>query len=116
MTISMTTAIQWTEAVEAVAAAERIVIVTHVNPDGDAIGTTLGLANAMRAAGKHVDVAVDGGVPDYLRFLPGQDTFHAALTGGAWNVYISADSSDIERTGQCGAYARANAKIQINLD
>lgn len=108
--------IQWTEAAQAVADARSIIIVTHVQPDGDAIGTTLGLANALRAAGKSVDVAVDGGVPVYLRFLPGSDTFLAALTAGEWDVYISADSSDIERTGNSGIYARAHARVQINLD
>lgn len=112
----MTTPIQWSEASAAVAAAARIVIVTHVQPDGDAIGTTLGLANALRAAGKTVDVAVDGPVPGYLRFLPGVATFQSTLTSGEWDVFISADSSDAERTGECGAYARAHSRVEINLD
>ena len=107
---------QWTEAAQAVMAAARLVIVTHVQPDGDAIGTTLGLANALRAAGKHVDIAVDGGVPSYLRFIPGADTFHSALDGGEWDIFISADSSDSERTGVSGAYARAHSAMELNLD
>ena len=107
---------QWTEAAQAVGAAARIVIVTHVQPDGDAIGTTLGLANALRAAGKHVDIAVDGGAPSYLRFMPGADTFHASLESGEWDIFISADSSDSERTGVSGAYARAHSALEINLD
>src|SRR5690606_6269316 len=107
---------QWTEAAQAVVAAARIGIVTHIQPDGDAIGTTLGLANALRAAGKQVDVAVDGGVPSYLRFLPGADTFHATLDSGEWDIFISADASDSERTGISGAYARAHSTVEINLD
>jgi phosphoesterase RecJ-like protein len=107
---------QWTEAAQAVAAAARLVIVTHVQPDGDAIGTTLGLANALRAAGKQVDIAVDGGAPSYLRFIPGADTFNSSLDSGEWDIFISADSSDSERTGVSGAYARAHSAKEINLD
>lgn len=112
----MTMTIQWTEAVAAVDSASRIVVVTHVQPDGDAIGTLLGLANALRAAGKQVDVAVDGGVPDYLRYLPASDTVHSQLSTGEWDVFISADASDAERTGTSGAYARAHSGVEINLD
>lgn len=112
----MTTAMQWTEAAAAVSTANRIVIVTHVQPDGDAIGTTLGLANALRDAGKSVDIAVDGGVPGYLKFIPGAETFNTTLVQGTWDVFISADASDTERTGDTGAYARANSTIEINLD
>jgi bifunctional oligoribonuclease and PAP phosphatase NrnA len=111
-----TMTIQWSEAIRAVGDAARIVIVTHVQPDGDAIGTTLGLSSALRAAGKRVDVAVDGGVPSYLKFLPGVDTFLPTLAEGEWDVFISADASDAERTGTCGAYARAHSTIEINLD
>lgn len=110
------TTIQWTEAIEAVAAAQRILVVTHVQPDGDAIGTLLGLGLTLAAAGKEVDVAVDGGVPAYLRFLPGADQVRASLKSGLWDVYISADASDIERTGECGAFARQHSRVQINLD
>src|SRR5690349_6308124 len=61
-------------ATHAVDEANSIVLITHVNPDGDAIGSMVGLANALRARGKIVDAVVDGGVPDYLRFLSGAET------------------------------------------
>ncbi len=53
---------------------ERFVITAHHNPDGDAIGSILGLARAMRAAGRdvvlaHADVPA---VPSDLLFLPAE--------------------------------------------
>ncbi|MCU0464158.1 MAG: bifunctional oligoribonuclease/PAP phosphatase NrnA [Anaerolineae bacterium] len=112
----MTTTSIWTEANRLVHDAQRIVVVTHVAPDGDAIGTLLGVTHALRGIGKHVDAAVDGGVPDYLRYVPGSEAVIKQLAEGQWDVFISVDSSDEARTGDSGAYARANSRAVINLD
>jgi phosphoesterase RecJ-like protein len=115
MTINST---GWAEATQAVNDAERILIVTHVSPDGDAIGSLLGLTNALRLQGKQIDAAVDGGVPDFLRFLPGADTVLPGLSDEAlrWDLLISVDASDEERTGDVGAFGRARSPRVINLD
>jgi phosphoesterase RecJ-like protein len=106
----------WTEAAAAVDAAAEILIVTHVSPDGDAIGSLLGLGNALIERGKQPDLAVDGGVPDYLRFLPGADTVVDTLPAKTWDVMISVDASDEGRTGIAGEMGRANSRLVINLD
>lgn len=106
----------WAETFAAVHAAERILLVTHVEPDGDAIGSMLGLGAALRQRGKHVDMAVDHGVLAYLAFLPGADTVLPKLNSGDWDVMISLDASDEERTGECGAYGRAHSRTVINVD
>jgi len=107
---------QWHEAAAAVREAQTIVIVTHVSPDGDAIGSALGLANALRDLGKSVVVADDDGVPDYLQWLPASETIVDTLSDGRWDLMISTDASDEIRTGSVGAYARANSLRVINLD
>ncbi|NWG15321.1 MAG: bifunctional oligoribonuclease/PAP phosphatase NrnA [Chloroflexi bacterium] len=112
----MTARTQWTEATAAVEQAASILIVTHVSPDGDAIGSLLGLALALRERGKKVDAAVDGGTPDFLKFLPGAETVRDRLKGGRWDVMVSVDASDEERTGVCGAFGRARSQRVINLD
>lgn len=106
----------WTEAYEAIQRAQTILVVTHVSPDGDAIGSLLGAANALRALGKHVDAAVDGGVPAFLDFLPNAHLVNAMLNDGTWDVMLSVDASDEERTGEVGAYGRAHSQTVINLD
>lgn len=50
--------------------ANSIVILTHENPDGDAVGSSLALYHALKAYGKNVEVII----PEYSRtfnFLPG---------------------------------------------
>jgi phosphoesterase RecJ-like protein len=116
MWMTTTNHVNWDEATQAVRSAESILLVTHVFPDGDAIGSLLGLANALRTLGKPMDFAVDGGVPDSLTFLPGAESVQAELTAGTWDLMISLDASDEERTGEVGIYGRANSKTIINLD
>ncbi len=115
-TTPMPNTTNWTDATLAVQSAQSIVIVTHVSPDGDAIGSLLGTANALRSLGKKVDCAVDEGVPEYLKFLPGAETIHSKLVRGHWDLTISVDASDEPRTGEVGAYARAHSTKVINLD
>lgn len=50
---------------------ENIVIVTHVSPDGDALGSSLGLYHYLKNAGKEVQVVVPNGFPDFLAWMPG---------------------------------------------
>ncbi|MEN8203391.1 MAG: DHH family phosphoesterase, partial [Bacteroidota bacterium] len=53
--------------------AERIAILTHTNPDGDAIGSSLAMALALSKLGKETQVVIPDGLPDFLRWLPGID-------------------------------------------
>ncbi len=106
----------WTEAAAAVNQAGSILVVTHVKPDGDAIGSMLGLAIALREMGKKVDAAVDGGVPDYLQFIPQQETVLGELNQGQWDLMISVDASDEPRSGDAGGYGREHSTVVINLD
>lgn len=106
----------WAAASEALKQAGRILIVTHVNPDGDAIGSLLGLANALREMGKKVTTAVDGGTPDYLDFLPGAGGVQGKLKRGNWDLMVSVDASDELRTGLVGEYGRGHSPKVINLD
>jgi phosphoesterase RecJ-like protein len=108
--------LQWAEATEAVKQAASILIVTHVSPDGDAIGSLLGLTLALREMGKKVDAVVDGGVPDFLRYLTGANTVQGKLKRGKWDLMISSDASDEERTGLPGEYGRKHSDKVINLD
>lgn len=50
---------------------KRIVLTCHVRPDGDAIGSTLGLWHLLRSLGKEPTVVIPDKAPSYLSFLPG---------------------------------------------
>ena len=51
--------------------AEKIVIVSHVSPDGDAIGSSLGLYHFLTVHEKSVHVIVPNAFPDFLKWMPG---------------------------------------------
>ncbi|MEO0595083.1 MAG: bifunctional oligoribonuclease/PAP phosphatase NrnA [Chloroflexota bacterium] len=108
---------EYQAASDAVASAKSILVVTHTSPDGDAIGSSLGLANALRAMGKDVTVAVDEGLPDFFAWLPKAQTIVGELPADAsWDVMISTDASDEVRSGAVGKIGFANSKTVINID
>lgn len=108
--------LEWDEAARLVGDADRILVLTHVDPDGDAIGSMMGLTHALRAVGKTVISAVDGGVPDDLDFLPGTAAVLPALDEPDVDLVIVTDCSDVPRTGQVGQVALGLGLPVINLD
>ncbi|PJF29810.1 MAG: hypothetical protein CUN52_06445, partial [Phototrophicales bacterium] len=106
----------WADATALIQSAQTILVVTHISPDGDAFGSMLALVNGLLALGKQVTCAVDDGLDDYMAFLPNSHLVQSTLTEGEWDVMISTDSSDEQRTGEAGAYGRAHSKKVINLD
>lgn len=48
----------------------NIVILTHMSPDGDAMGSSLAMRHFLEAQGKHVSVIVPNAFPDFLAWLP----------------------------------------------
>ncbi|MBR5542280.1 MAG: DHH family phosphoesterase [Bacteroides sp.] len=51
--------------------ADKIVIVSHVSPDGDALGSSLGLWHFLNSQDKNVHVIVPNVFPDFLKWMPG---------------------------------------------
>ena len=87
-----------------------IYIVTHVDPDGDAIGSSLGLARALRTLGK--DVTWIAEPPRYLRFLAQDGEFHPPINRVPDGVTLLVlDSAEPNRVG--GAPVEG---VVINLD
>lgn len=79
--------------------AHRIVVVSHVNPDADAIGAIVGATRSLRALGKDVVPVLADAVPAYARFLPGTETVLTELPDGNPDLYLFADSAGIDRVG-----------------
>lgn len=79
-------------------AAPKILIVSHVRPDGDAVGAVLGLGLALRAAGKQVQMVLADGVPGNYRHLSGSEDIRRK-TSGTWDLSVVVDASDLLRTG-----------------
>lgn len=56
-----------------IAGARKMVAVCHVNPDGDALGSTLAVQHWMRRLGKECTVVAPNNFPDFLAWMPGAD-------------------------------------------
>lgn len=106
----------WTKATDLLNGAVSVLIVTHIRPDGDAIGSLLGLGNALMRMGKQVTMAVDEGVPSFLSFLPNASLVVNSLDSGTWDLLITTDCADESRTGAVGAFGFAHSKHVINID
>ncbi|MBE0697464.1 MAG: bifunctional oligoribonuclease/PAP phosphatase NrnA [Anaerolineaceae bacterium] len=82
--------------------AQHILIVSHIRPDGDAIGSMLGLGQALIDFGKDVKMVLADGVPLALRYLPGSQMIDRALSSAQMDeidLFIVVDCSDLQRTG-----------------
>ena len=95
-------------------AAKRIAILSHENPEGDAIGSSLGAYSALSALGKEVAVYNPDPLPSYLGFLPGSSRIQATIPPEPYfDTYLVLDCGDRERTGRL----LENAKGRIvNID
>jgi len=83
------------------AAHERFLVISHVRPDGDAYGSTLGLALSLRALGKDVQVVNADGLSPLFAFLPGSETLTSTPSAAPEpdRLIISVDCADVRRLG-----------------
>jgi phosphoesterase RecJ-like protein len=96
---------------------ESFVILSHVRPDGDAIGSQLALAFALEAAGKKVRVINEDGLPDNLRFLPGSGRIEQPPAEPVEaEVAIALDTAAKPRLGEHALHAASKAKLWVNID
>jgi phosphoesterase RecJ-like protein len=81
--------------------ATNILVVTHIRPDGDAIGSLLGFGLALESARKSVQMVSSDGVPATFRFLAGSDRIRTQPKESADGIdlIIVVDASELSRTG-----------------
>ena len=104
------------EAAAVVAKAGRVLLSTHISPDGDGIGSGLGLAHGLSALGKEIRLAMADPVPAYLGFLPAGDWVRSGQPNEeSWDVLITLDCGEWDRLGD-GPGDRSLSGTVINLD
>ncbi len=80
------------------AQAQRALILTHVRPDGDAIGSMLGLGLALIEAGKEVHMVLPDGMLSAFKHLPGSDLVRRQPEG-SYDTFITVDCAEKKRIG-----------------
>jgi phosphoesterase RecJ-like protein len=105
----------------AFAAARRIALTTHVNPDGDGLGSEVGLAHLLRQLGKEVVIANPTVTPPRFEFLfrelPGVDRSSEAVRElRKADLIVVLDISDTGRLGNLGATVREHGAPTVCID
>ncbi len=77
---------------------ERISVVSHERPDGDAVGSLLGLALSLQLAGKEITPVLTDGAPSRFDFLPGASSVAHHIPSDC-DALIFVDCSEAERAG-----------------
>lgn len=94
--------------------AETIVILTHENPDGDAIGSSLAMYHALKAYGKNPDLII----PEHSKTfncLPGIDEIKTQSDIEHYDLAISLDCATIKMLNGFANYFE-NAKVKVCID
>jgi phosphoesterase RecJ-like protein len=84
---------------ERLGAAQKVLIASHVRPDGDAIGSLIGLGLALQNAGKTIRMVLADGVPSSFRYLEGSDQVRKEA-GEDFDTFIAVDCADFKRLGK----------------
>ncbi len=96
---------------------QSFVLISHVRPDGDAIGSQLALGYALMAAGKSVRLINEDGLPDNLAFMAGSAKIELPPTEPlVVEVAIALDTATKPRLGEKALHAASQAQIWLNID
>lgn len=102
---------------------KNIVITTHINPDGDAIGSELALARYLNSLNKNVKIINHSSTPEYLQFMLDSETeiiqfnknTHASLIKNA-DIIFTVDLNQLNRTKSLENYIRESNAMNICID
>lgn len=98
--------------------AEKILLLTHENPDGDAVGSILGFKLALERIGKSIDCYCHDPIPWLFLFLPQAQTIKQDFLLGDYDLVIILDCGDLRRTGfsdRIKEFSKHKQKI-LNID
>lgn len=105
---------QFAPAKQLIDKSQRILFTTHERTDGDDLGSVLALANHLQKQGKDITLAIKGGVPTQLQYLPLQEWVQEELPHTDFDLLIISGCSHLAR---CGIETIINSKLPIlNID
>ncbi len=101
--------------IDVLTAARTVCVVGHVRPDGDCVGSQLGLAMALESIGKEVTVWNQDPMPDKLRFLDTEKRLRRPQSGREFDVVVAVDCASHERLGTVANHIEKRGTL-INID
>jgi phosphoesterase RecJ-like protein len=105
------------QTVELVRNAKKIIVFSHHNPDGDALGSALALTLALRKLGKEVTVANSDPVPNTFKFLPAQEQIVSELaTSGEFVISVNTNGIEVDKLGYKNVVEEQKLNIVIKTN
>jgi len=96
---------------------QSFALMSHMRPDGDAIGSQLALGHALEAIGKTVYYWNQDGLPDSLKFLPGSEKIQRPPAEPiVVDVAVALDTATKVRLGDSCVHAASQATLWVNID
>jgi len=98
--------------------ADKILVVSHIDPDGDALGTQLAFGHYLRALGKHVRMLRDSDIPDKYLWMPEIDQvvhFDDCGDSCVFDTAVVLECPNFERIGRVRNFITKDTTI-INID
>lgn len=100
------------QAIELLRNSKRILITSHVNPDGDSFGSLIALTLALKKLDKEVLTVCADQTPDYLKFLPALDQVTQELVGAKdFIINVDLTKTDVDKLG----YKRLADEKQLQI-
>ena len=87
------------ELIDSIRAAQKILIVGNMRPDGDCLGAGLALYHLALNEGKKADIVYDSDLPEHYEFLPDFDIINK-YTGSPYDLLLIVDCGDDLRMGK----------------
>ena len=103
------------EVISAIKKAKNIIILAHMDPDGDAIGSMTAMYLALKGMGKKAAMYCRDPVPEIYGFLPESDKIKSSLNNGKYDLAIAVDCGDEKRVEK-GLDLKTLADKVINID
>ena len=104
-----------TQAAQAIGRANSILAVSHVLPDGDALGSLLAFGLIVRGLGKSCTLACVDPAPETLQFLPGVNAI-VRTAPGLFDLVVGLDASDPRRLGEPFMRLAQAGQPSLNID
>lgn len=109
----------WREVKRAIQSHRSFLITTHINPDGDGIGSAVAMAELLLHAGKRVRILFDSPVPNHLAFLNFRNLFEEYREEGDYSdvqVVVIVDTNKRERIGRVATLLDRPGVVSVCID
>jgi phosphoesterase RecJ-like protein len=103
------------EAYQLVRSAQRPLLVCHISPDEDAVGSLVGLGRALRQMGLEPILACPDPIPSTFRYIPGVEQIISQVDA-PFDLVITLDISDLERLGHLAQLPGFEGAPLLNID